>query len=192
MPSRDVVVIGASAGGIEALSTIIGALPAALPACVMVVVHSSPQGGVLLTDIFQRISGLPVALASEGDAVRHGRVYLARPDKHLLIEGGKLTLGRGPRENGFRPAIDPLFRTAAREFGARVIGVVLSGGLSDGTYGLSAIKKAGGVAIVQDPQGAIVGKRGGSLERNHRALGQTSLAEDEDMTRDASAGSREA
>jgi two-component system, chemotaxis family, protein-glutamate methylesterase/glutaminase len=157
MPSRDVVVIGASAGGLEALSVIMGALPGSLPACILVVVHSSPHSGSLLPDILQRVSALPVAYAREGDALRHGRVYLARPDQHLLIKARKLTLGQGPRENGFRPAIDPLFRTAARELGPRVIGVVLSGGLGDGTYGLSAIKKAGGVAIVQDPQEAIVG-----------------------------------
>ena len=157
MPSRDVVVIGASAGGLEALSTIVGALPASLRASVLVVVHSAPHASMLLPEILQRVSALPVAFAGEGTAPRHGHVYLARPDQHLLIKAHKLTLGRGPRENGFRPAIDPLFRTAAREFGARVIGIVLSGGLSDGTYGLSAIKKAGGAAVVQDPQEAIVG-----------------------------------
>ena len=157
MPSRDVVVIGASAGGHAALSAIVRALPPSLPACILIVVHSPPHGGSLLPDILQRVSALPVAFADEGDALRHGRVYLARPDRHLLIKAQTLTLGRGPRENGFRPAIDPLFRTAARELGPRVIGLVLSGGLSDGTYGLSAIKNAGGVAIVQDPQEAIVG-----------------------------------
>jgi two-component system chemotaxis response regulator CheB len=156
MPARDVVVVGGSAGALESLSTIIGALPASLPACVLVVVHSAPHGGVLLPDILRRVSKLPVAFANEGDALRPGRVWLARPDVHLLIESQKLTLGRGPRENGFRPAIDPLFRTAARELGSRVVGVVLSGGLSDGTYGLSAIKQANGVAVVQDPQEATV------------------------------------
>ena len=157
MPSRDIVVIGASAGGLEALSAIVAALPASLPACLLVVVHSSPLGGSLLPEILQRVSALPVAFAAEGQPLRAGRVYLAPADRHLLIKARKLTLGRGPRENGFRPAIDPMFRTAAREFGPRVIGVVLSGGLSDGTYGLSAIKKAGGVAVVQDPQEAIIG-----------------------------------
>ena len=157
MPSRSVVVIGASAGGHEALATILGALPASLPACVLVVVHSSARGGMLLPDILRRISALPVMFAGQGHQLRHGRVYLAPPDRHLLVKAQKLALGHGPRENGFRPAIDPLFRTAARELGPRAIGVVLSGGLSDGTYGLSAIKKAGGVAIVQDPQEAIVG-----------------------------------
>jgi two-component system chemotaxis response regulator CheB len=156
MPSRDVIVVGGSAGALAALSAIIGALPASLPACVLVVVHSAPHGGSLLPDILQRVSKLTVAVASDGDAVRRGRVYLARPDRHLLIDGRRLVLGRGPRENGFRPAIDPLFRTAAREFGSRVIGVVLSGALSDGAYGLSAIKAAGGVAIVQDPREACV------------------------------------
>src|SRR5689334_13736551 len=117
MPSRDVVVIGASTGGLQALSAILAALPASLPACLLVVVHSSPQGGSLLPEILQRVSALPVAFAAEGQPVRHGRVYLAEADRHLLIAARKLTLGRGPRENGFRPAIDPLFRTAAREFG---------------------------------------------------------------------------
>ena len=157
MPTRDIVVIGASAGGHEALATIVGALPPSLPAAMLVVVHSAPHGSGLLPDILQRVAALPVAFADEAQAIRHGRIYLARPDVHLLIKSQKLTLGRGPRENGFRPAIDPLFRTAAREFASRVVGVVLSGGLSDGTYGLSAIKQAGGVAVVQDPQEAAVG-----------------------------------
>jgi two-component system chemotaxis response regulator CheB len=157
MPSRNVVVIGASAGGLEALSIIIGALPASLPAFVLAVVHSAPHGGTLLPDILQRVTALPVAFADDGDRPRQGRVYLAPSDRHLLIRARKLTLGRGPREHGFRPAIDPLFRTAAREFGARAIGVVLSGALSDGSYGLGAIKAAGGAAIVQNPQEAKVG-----------------------------------
>lgn len=156
MAEPAVVVIGASAGGLQALTAIVERLPASLSACVLVVVHSSPNGQGVLPQILERVSALPVAFAAKGDPVEAGRIYIARPDLHLIVDDSRVTLVHGPRENGFRPAIDPLFRTAARHFGPRVIGVILSGALSDGTYGLSMIKHYGGLAIVQDPEDAII------------------------------------
>src|SRR3954470_9542903 len=156
MRARDIVVIGASAGGLHALTAIVERLPAALPASVLIVVHSSSDGPGILPKILERISLLPVGFASEGEALVQGRMYVARPDFHLIVGPHSLALTHGPRENGFRPAIDPLFRTAARENGPRVIRIHLSGALSDGTYGLSVIKHHGGIAVVQDPKDAGV------------------------------------
>ena len=156
MRAHQIVVIGASAGGLQALSTIVSALPANLPASVLIVVHSSSNGPGVLPDILERISSLRVAFATDDEALVRGRIYIARPDFHLIVNRNTVSLVHGPRENGFRPAIDPTFRTAAREHGPRVIGVVLSGALSDGTYGLSMIKHHGGLAVAQDPTDAII------------------------------------
>ena len=156
MPQHDIVVIGASAGGLQALSTIVQALPPTLPASVVIVMHAPSNGQGILPQIVARISALPVAFAADGDVLEHGRIYIARPDAHLILGPRSLAVAHGPRENGFRPAVDPLFRTAARQHGPRVIGVVLSGALSDGTYGLSMIKHCGGIAVVQQPEDAII------------------------------------
>jgi two-component system chemotaxis response regulator CheB len=156
MAHQDVIVIGASAGGLQALSAVLGSLPDTLPACVLVVIHSSATGSGMLPEILGRATALPVAFGRDRDPVEPGRIYVARPDCHLLVTADGLHVVRGPRENGFRPAVDPLFRTAARAFGPRVIGVILSGALGDGTYGLSVIKHHGGTAIVQDPDDAII------------------------------------
>ena len=142
--------IGASAGGLQALFTILGALPSALPAAVVVVVHTRSDGGVL-PQVLGRRSALPVAAAADGVDLEPGRVYVAPADRHVLVGRKGLRVVRGPRENGFRPAVDPLFRTAARSHGPGVVGVILSGALDDGSYGLSAIVRRGGIAIVQDP-----------------------------------------
>lgn len=123
---RDVVV-GASAGGVEALSQIVSKLPADLPAAVFVILHIAPSGTSVLPSILTRRGNLPAVHASDGDPIEHGRVYVAPPDHHVLLEEEGVRVVRGPRENGYRPAIDPLFRTAARTFGGRVIGVILSG-----------------------------------------------------------------
>src|SRR4051812_11241535 len=154
MPGHDLIVIGASAGGVQAITEIAASLPADLPAAVFVVVHMSPVSPGILPSLIDRAGPLPAEPARDGETIRHGRIYVARPDYHLLIDGDRMRVGRGPRENGFRPAVDPLFRTAARSCGPRVIGVVLSGGLDDGTEGLLFIKRHGGVAIVQDPDEA--------------------------------------
>lgn len=156
MPQRDLIVIGASAGGLQPLTTIIEGLPADLPACVLIVVHTRANANGVLPSILNRVSSLPVAFAKDGDRLQHGHIYVARPDFQLLITPTALRVLHGPRENGFRPAIDPLFRTAGRALGSRVIGVILSGALDDGTYGLSVIKQRAGIAIVQDPRDAVI------------------------------------
>jgi len=150
----DRVVIGASAGGIEALSQLVAKLPADLPAAVFVVLHVAAGTPSALPAILRRRGPLPAAHPDHGEEIRPGRVYVAPPDHHLLIENDQVLLGRGPRENRVRPAIDVLFRSAALGYGPRVIGVVLTGYLDDGAAGLLAIKQRGGLAIVQDPQDA--------------------------------------
>ena len=149
-----VVVVGASAGGVEALRTLAAGLSADLPAAVLVVLHVSATGRSLLADILDRVSPLPCTPAKDGEAVEAGRIYVAPPDCHLTLVDGRVRLTLGPRENGHRPAIDPLFRSAAVAFGKRCCGVILSGTRDDGTIGLAAIKRSGGVAIVQDPHDA--------------------------------------
>jgi two-component system chemotaxis response regulator CheB len=149
--SVDVICIGASAGGVGGLQQLVARLPAGLPASVFVVLHL-PQGAVsVLPNILNRAGALPAAHAVDGDRIRPGHVYVAPPGHHLTLEQGTMRVIRGARENGHRPAIDPLFRSAALTYGPRVAGVVLSGLLDDGTVGLREIKRAGGVAIVQDP-----------------------------------------
>ena len=154
-PGHAVIVIGASAGGVEALRTVLGGLPADLPAAVLVVLHVSPRAPSVLPRILGRRCALPVEHAQDGEPIERGRVYVAPPDLHLLARDGRVRLLSGPRENGVRPAVDPLFRTAASAYGRRVIGLVLSGTLDDGTLGLARIKARGGRAVVQDPDDAL-------------------------------------
>jgi two-component system chemotaxis response regulator CheB len=156
MSEHPLVVIGASAGGLQALQEVLSSLPDDLAACVLVVMHTPSNGSGVLPQILSRFTRLRVAFGRTGDPLEPARVYVARPDFHLIVTSDGLQVVHGPRENGFRPAIDPLFRTAGREFGARVIGVVLSGALADGTFGLSVIKHFGGIAIVQEPTDAII------------------------------------
>jgi len=148
------VVVGTSAGGIEALRVLIGSLPPDFPAALMVVLHLSPGSPSLLSKILARESLLPVHDPKDGEPILPGHVYVAQPDLHLMVEDGKVRLVHGPRENRHRPAVDTLFRSAAANFTGRVIGVLLTGNLNDGTAGLWAIKRAGGTAIVQDPADA--------------------------------------
>jgi two-component system chemotaxis response regulator CheB len=155
-PHRDLVVVGASAGGLPALQTILGDLPAELPIAILVVVHSSPDSPGHLVDVLNRRSLYVASYARDREEIAYGRVYVAPPDHHLTTNDGRLSLTRGPRENRFRPAVDPLFRSAAASHGARVIGVVLSGSLDDGTHGLALVKRHGGVAIVQSAEDALV------------------------------------
>lgn len=153
-PKR-LVVIGASAGGIEALRTLVAALPVDFPAPVCVVLHMSPQSPGLVDEILTRVGGLKATNAANGDRLQPGRIYVAPPDFHLLVEPGRVRISKGPRENRFRPAIDPLFRSAAQVYGPATIGVILTGSLDDGSAGLWAIKHLGGTAIVQDPADAL-------------------------------------
>jgi len=152
-PHRDIVVIGTSAGGVAALREIVGALPAELPAALFVVMHSVPGQGSRLADILGRWGPLPAHIAVHGEQIRPGQIYVAPNDNHLTLQRDFVRVTRGPKENGHRPAVDPLFRTAARMYGSRVVGVILTGNLTCGTEGLRAIKASGGVAVVQsDPE----------------------------------------
>lgn len=151
---RNLVVIGASAGGIEALRTLAQELPGDLAAAVLLVVHIPPHVRSLLPEILGRSSKLPVRHAVDGERLPRGVILVAPPDRHLLVDRDFVRLTCGPREHGTRPAVDPLFRTAARWGGRRVIGVVLSGSLDDGTAGMLAVKMRGGLTFAQDPDDA--------------------------------------
>ena len=148
---RDIIVIGASAGGVGALCAVIENLPPDFPAAVFAVLHLAPHGRSALPSILGRSGCLPASHPESGETIEPGRIYVAPPDHHLAIDGDRVLLSRNASENGHRPAIDVLFRTAARAFGPRVVGVVLTGNLDDGTAGLAAIKRCGGTAVVQDP-----------------------------------------
>jgi two-component system chemotaxis response regulator CheB len=151
VPIEPIVAIGGSAGGLDAVGAICASLPADFPSAVLVVLHSSPESPGIMGDILNRAGRLPAANARNGERPRPGHVYVAPPDSHLLVEPGRLRLTKGPKENRFRPAIDPLFRSVAQVYGPRAIGVILTGNLDDGTAGLWAIKHMGGTTIVQDP-----------------------------------------
>jgi two-component system chemotaxis response regulator CheB len=155
MATRDIIVIGASAGGVQALSDLVADFPPNLPAAVFIVLHVPANVPSLLPGILARESQLPVAHAIDGEPIRRGKVYVAPPDQHLLIEQDHVKLVHGPKENLHRPSIDALFRSAARWAGPRAIGVVLTGARDDGTAGMRWIKQRGGVTIVQDPAEAL-------------------------------------
>jgi two-component system, chemotaxis family, protein-glutamate methylesterase/glutaminase len=155
-PARGLVALGASAGGIEALQRLMREVPEDLASAVCLVVHIPATSRSLLAEIVSRQTPLPVSEAIDGTRLVDGHVYVAPPDRHLRVSAGRVTLDRGPKENGVRPAIDPLFRSAAAAYGARAIAVVLSGALSDGTGGAAAVAAAGGTVLVQDPGDADV------------------------------------
>ena len=154
MARRDIIVIGGSAGGIEVIKEIVSGLPADLPAAVFVVVHISPSSPSVLPHILARHCALRVKAAEDGETPVYGTVYVASSNHHLFLKPDLVQLGRGPRENGCRPSVDALFRTAAFSYGERVIGVIVSGALNDGTAGLMTIKYHGGLTIVQSPSEA--------------------------------------
>lgn len=155
MARRDVIAIGGSAGSGPVLKQILGSLSGDLPASIFVSTHVPAQSPGYLAEMLSGASALPVKQAIDGQPVEKGTVYVAAPDRHLLLIDGTVRLGEGPRENMARPSIDPLFRSAALSYGSRTIGVILSGMLNDGASGLSAIKSVGGTAIVQHPIDAM-------------------------------------
>ncbi|HKU51346.1 MAG TPA: chemotaxis protein CheB [Nitrospira sp.] len=152
--TRDLIVIGASAGGVEALERILAGLPSDFPAAICVVLHIQASRFSHLPAILSRQGALPAVHPTDGSPIRKGHVYVAPPDQHLLVKDGHIQLSAGPKENHARPAVNPLFRSAAVAYGSRVIGVVLTGALDDGTAGLWEIKQRGGTTIVQDPRDA--------------------------------------
>lgn len=154
MHTRDIVVIGSSMGGIEALSSMTSQLPADLPAAVLVVQHTSADSPGLLGAILSQKGPLPAVIGEDGMPIERGRIYVAPPNRHMLATADGIRITFGPRENRSRPAIDPLFRTAAVNFRSRVIGVVLTGLLGDGAAGLLAVRRCGGVTMVQSPHDA--------------------------------------
>ena len=152
---RDLVVIGASAGGVEVLMRVVSGLPTDLRAAICIVLHIAPGTPSVLANILDRAGPLPCHPARDGEQLRQGVILVAPPDHHLAIEDGHVRLTAGPRENRHRPAIDVLFRSAAAALDSRVVGVVLSGTRDDGSAGLAAIKASGGATIVQDPKEAM-------------------------------------
>jgi two-component system, chemotaxis family, protein-glutamate methylesterase/glutaminase len=152
---REVLAVGASAGGVEALRSLVAGLPAELPAAVLVAMHVLPTGTSMLAAILARAGTMPCTAARHGERLERGHVYVAPPDHHLLAFDGRAQLSHGPRENGHRPALDPLFRSVSRAYGQRAIGVVLSGTLDDGAAGLRMLRTRGGATIAQDPQDAL-------------------------------------
>lgn len=155
MSHRDIVVIGASAGGLEALKGLLSAMPPDLDATLLIVLHTASHADSLLAAVLQRASSLPVVHPADGEPIKSGRVYVAPPSFHMIVEEGFVRVLQGPRENLHRPAIDPLFRSAAAAYGPRVIGVILTGMLDDGTAGLMVVRASGGAAIIQDPSTAL-------------------------------------
>lgn len=153
---KDIIVIGASAGGFEALKKIVAGLPPDFSASIFIVWHMSPDVRGILPQVLNRVNTIAAANAYNNEEIKPRRIYVAPPDRHMLIEDGKILITHGPKENRFRPAVDPLFRSAAYAFGNRVIGIILSGALDDGTAGLWTVKHYGGTAIVQDPMDAEV------------------------------------
>jgi two-component system chemotaxis response regulator CheB len=152
---KHLVAIGCSAGGIEAMRELLSMLPADFPSPIALVTHIAPDAPRLLHEVLSRSGPLPAISPVNGERLRDGTIYVAPPDCHMLIEPGRVRLAKGPKENRFRPAIDPLFRSAAQVYGPAAIGVILTGNLDDGAAGLWAIKKLGGIAIVQDPNEAM-------------------------------------
>ena len=151
-----VIGFGASAGGVEALRAALSDLPADLDAAVFVVLHVPASGKSLLAPILARVTRLHTDVAVAGERVAAGRVYVAPADHHLLVRDGRIVLSRGPKENGVRPAVDPMLRSLAQGYGPFSVAVILSGALGDGSAGAVTIARAGGVVIVQDPHEAVV------------------------------------
>jgi two-component system, chemotaxis family, protein-glutamate methylesterase/glutaminase len=158
MEPKYIVVIGASAGGITALNVVLRELPQNIPAAIFVTIHLASEGESILPAILARTSGLPACHARDHQSIHAGEIYVAPPRFHMLIERGRVQLRKGPSENQQRPAINPLFRSAALAYGRKVIGIVLSGMLDDGAAGLAEIKRLKGLCIAQEPVDAMFGE----------------------------------
>ncbi|MBC7849548.1 MAG: chemotaxis protein CheB [Chitinophagaceae bacterium] len=156
MAKRNIIVIGASAGGFQAIKKLVADLPPSFDASIFIVWHMAANVRGVLPEVLNRLKTMPSRTAVDHEHIRSNCIYVAPPDRHLVIEGNHVRVTRGPKENRFRPAVDPLFRSAALQFGERVIGIVLSGALDDGTSGLWTIKQHGGMAMVQDPDDAEI------------------------------------
>jgi two-component system, chemotaxis family, protein-glutamate methylesterase/glutaminase len=154
MPKHDLIAIGASAGGVSALQELVNGLPADIPAAICVVLHIPAWNVSELPSILSRAGQLQAVHPRDGTRVQRGRIYVAPPDRHMILEDGHIHLSAGPKESRTRPAVNPLFRSAALAYGRRVVGVVLTGMLDDGTAGLWEIKRHGGIAVVQNPADA--------------------------------------
>ncbi len=154
MAKRDIVVIGASAGGVTALRELVESLPADFQASIFIVQHLSPSTPSILPHILSRAGVLKAVHPKDGDPIVSGQIYVSPPDHHMLLENDRILIKKGPKENRFRPSIDALFRSAAYQYGARAIGVVLTGLLNDGTSGMWSIKRMGGLGVVQQPEDA--------------------------------------
>src|SRR5262245_42038094 len=154
MANRGILAIGASAGGVEALAFLAKNFPRDFPAAIVVTIHLSSEGRSILDEVLSRAGSLPVAFARRRESLKKGQIYIAPVDRHLILEGDTILLGHGPRENNARPAIDPMMRSVAACCGPRMIGVVLTGTLSDGASGLWATDQCGGITVVQDPSDA--------------------------------------
>jgi two-component system chemotaxis response regulator CheB len=155
MAGHDIIVVGASVGGVEATKSLLSQMPRDLDAAIFVVVHRAAAPPSILEKILDRAGPLEARAVQDREEIRHRRVYVAPADHHLLVREGHVRVVRGPKENRWRPAIDPLFRSAAATYSSRVIGIVLTGMLDDGSVGLLTIKRCGGIAIVQDPEDAL-------------------------------------
>jgi two-component system chemotaxis response regulator CheB len=152
---HDIIVIGASAGGVEALSRLCGALPEDFPGTIFIVLHTTASGESRLPEILNRRGSLTARHPVPDTKIEPGAIYVASANRHLIIDNGRVTMTTGPRRNGYRPSINALFESAARNYGSRVAGVFLSGSLDDGTLGLLKIKKSGGATLVQSPEEAM-------------------------------------
>jgi two-component system chemotaxis response regulator CheB len=154
MPKKDIVVVGASAGGVTALRSLVASLPPDFKGSIFVVLHIPPYSETRLASILSRAGPLKAVQPKDGEEIKPGMIYVAANDHHLLLEDSRVVVKRGPKENRFRPSVDALFRSAAYIYGPRVIGIVLSGMLNDGTSGLWSIKRLGGITIIQEPDDA--------------------------------------
>jgi two-component system chemotaxis response regulator CheB len=155
MAKRDIVVIGASAGGVYALKALAASLPADFEATIFVVLHLSPHSPSFLPEILNHSGPLKASHPNDGEPIQQGHIYVAPPDHHLLVEHDQVIVKKGPKENRFRPSIDALFRSAAYSYGPRVIGVILTGLLDDGTSGMWSVKRLGGLGVIQEPDDAL-------------------------------------